>query len=72
MFGHNHCGIEILETIRRNKDLTELPGMIVSTSDLKKNIVLSYQTGANCYLIKASDPADYRKNLSAAVKFLLR
>ena len=45
-------GIEILQKIRRQKELSCIPIVMMSTSDNPKDVEASYQSGANGYLVK--------------------
>ncbi len=45
-------GIEILQKIRRQKELTCVPIVMMSTSDNPKDVETSYLSGANAYLVK--------------------
>ncbi|NLF25418.1 MAG: response regulator [Deltaproteobacteria bacterium] len=66
------CGLSILELIRAKRDLSELPCLMISTSDLPQDIEKSYAAGCNAYLVKEDDPKLYRSNLLKAVQYFMR
>ncbi len=45
-------GLEILHWIRQNKQLGDVPVLVLSGSELQDDIRQAYETGANSYLIK--------------------
>ena len=66
------CGLTVLELIRARRDLSELPCLMISTSDLPQDIERSYAAGCNAYLIKGDDPKLYRSNLLKAAQYFMR
>jgi DNA-binding NarL/FixJ family response regulator len=67
----HESGLEVLQLLRAQKSYSDLPCVVISTSDLEKDVHQSYQCGANCYIVKDTDPVTYRKNLSAAISYFL-
>lgn len=53
-------GAEVLKAIRQDRQLKELPVVVLTTSDAGKDICESYELRANCYITK---PVDLRKFL---------
>lgn len=45
-------GIEVLERIKSEDDLKDIPVVILTTSHLERDIIKSYQLHANCYINK--------------------
>jgi two-component system, chemotaxis family, response regulator Rcp1 len=45
-------GGEVLAEIRRHERLRTIPVVILTSSDAEKDIVKSYELGANCYVTK--------------------
>ncbi len=45
-------GIEILEKIKKDKDLLSIPVIILTTSDRDKDVCVSYKLGANSFITK--------------------
>lgn len=48
-------GREVLEEIKNNNMLASIPVVILTTSDLEKDILESYSLHANCYITKPVD-----------------
>lgn len=51
-------GKEVLEKIKTDPDLENLPVIVVTNSDYKKDMIECYRLGANGYMQK---PADFKK-----------
>jgi DNA-binding NarL/FixJ family response regulator len=68
---NNESGLDLVSVLRADFSLTELPILVISTSQLTSDIYGSYQAGANCYLLKESDPAIFHEHLIAAARFFL-
>lgn len=54
-------GREVLASIKKDKKLMAIPVIMLTTSNSEKDILLSYQNHANCYVTK---PVDFSKFLS--------
>jgi CheY-like chemotaxis protein len=48
-------GREVLEEIKRDSDLRRIPVVILTTSQAEKDILMSYDLHANCYIKKPVD-----------------
>ena len=48
-------GRQVLEEMQRQPTLRTIPTVIMTSSSAEKDIVTSYELGANCYLIKPLD-----------------
>jgi chemotaxis family two-component system response regulator Rcp1 len=52
-------GLAVLASIKARPDLRRIPVVIFSTSQLRKDIVRSYEMGANCYVSKPGNLNDF-------------
>ena len=66
------CGLAVLELIRATWNHSELPCLMISTSDLPQDIEKSYAAGCNAYIIKGDDPRLYRSYLLKAAQYFMR
>lgn len=51
-------GREVLQAMRQDPELKRIPVVVLTTSDADKDVLDSYDLGANCYVTK---PVDFRK-----------
>ena len=68
----HESGLDALRALRNTHRGDTVPAIIVSTSDLPAQIEECYREGANCYVVKGSNPAGYAANLVSAIRFFLR
>ena len=54
-------GLQALREIRQDKNFAEIPVIVLTTSRLRRDRVISYELGANCFLPK---PDSYSKLLT--------
>ena len=54
-------GREVLQDIRSDKNLKEIPIVILSTSDAESDIMESYGLGANCFVTKPAGFGQFKK-----------
>lgn len=59
-------GIEVLNSIKNDKELQSIPVVVMTTSDAEKDIVSAYSKGAGSYLVK---PMDFDKLVSLMESF---
>lgn len=52
-------GLAVLAAMRAGPELRQIPVVIFSTSKLNKDIRRSYELGANCYISKPGNLADF-------------
>jgi CheY-like chemotaxis protein len=52
-------GREVLEEIKADPDLHRIPVVVLTTSEADRDIVQSYNLGANCYITKPVDLAQF-------------
>ncbi len=59
-------GLEVLAAIKNAENLKAIPVVILTTSESEKDIMVSYQNHANCYIVK---PVDF-KNFMEVVQMI--
>lgn len=64
-------GREILEQVKQDEDLREIPIVVFTTSSNPQDIAFCYQSGANGYLVKPVDALELEKRVEAFVEFWL-
>ncbi|MEM7019888.1 MAG: response regulator [Pseudomonadota bacterium] len=64
-------GFQVLEQIRAHLPTQRLPVVILSSSDESADITKSYQLGANSYVCKPVDFAEYNNMVAALVRYWL-
>jgi len=57
-------GREVLDKIKKDKDLRRIPVVVLTTSDTKKDVFDSYDHGANTYITK---PVEFDKFFDAVI-----
>ncbi|MDO6437419.1 response regulator [Cyclobacterium sp. 1_MG-2023] len=58
-------GHEVLLELKQHDNYKKIPVVILSTSSSKKDIDLSYQNYANCYITKPAEVADFLKTIAS-------
>ncbi|WP_392533200.1 response regulator [Nostoc sp. C117] len=64
-------GRDILDRLKQDKSLKEIPIVVFTTSSNPKDIELCYQKGANGYLVKPMDAQELKKTIQAFVDYWL-
>jgi two-component system, chemotaxis family, response regulator Rcp1 len=64
-------GREVLEALKGDKGLRSIPVVILTTSDAEKDIMVSYDLGANCYLKKPLGLDDFLQVVKSVENFWL-
>lgn len=64
-------GDEVLEKIRDDSDLSDLPVIILTSSEAEEDIVKSYELQANAYLTKPVDPEGFIQTVRSFERFWL-
>ncbi|WP_421655027.1 response regulator [Leptothermofonsia sp. ETS-13] len=64
-------GRDVLEQLKQDQRLKEIPVVIFTTSSNPKDVEFCYQKGANGYLIKPVDSEELEKTVQAFVEFWL-
>ena len=55
-------GLEVLQTIKRDPDLKNIPVVMLTSSREEQDLVRSYEAGANAYVVK---PVDFQQFIDA-------
>ncbi len=64
-------GREVLEEIRTDADMTEIPIVILTSSQADEDIVRAYRLHANCYIAKPVNFVQFLKIIHAIEDFWL-
>jgi CheY-like chemotaxis protein len=62
-------GHEVLFEIKRHVAYKQIPVIVLTTSSSKRDIELSYEYYANCYITKPVEVADFLRVISAVQQF---
>lgn len=62
-------GHEVLQYIKKHVDLKHIPVIMLTTSSAEKDINMSYQNHANCYITKPVEAADFMNAISKLEDF---
>jgi CheY-like chemotaxis protein len=62
-------GHEVLQYIKGNENLKQIPVIMLTTSSSEKDINLSYNNHANCYITKPADVNDFLIAVAAIENF---
>ena len=62
-------GLEALKEIRSRIDIPIIPVIIMTTSNLETDVVRSYETGANSYIVKRVDHTSMSKALKTMYRY---
>lgn len=64
-------GREVLEQLKQDGDLREIPVVVFTTSSNPKDIEFCYQNGANGYLVKPVNSIELQRTVQAFVNYWL-
>lgn len=64
-------GTQLIEEIRRHEPLRAIPVVVLTSSDAERDIVMSYQLGANCYVTKPVGLEAFEEIVRAVENFWL-
>lgn len=64
-------GCDVLETIRDDPQLRQLPVIMVTGSGAREDVVRCYNARANAYLTKPTDPDEFASVVEAVKRFWL-
>ena len=64
-------GFEVLEEIKRDATLKDLPVIVLSTSGAEEDILACYKLHANGYVVKPLDFDDFFRSINSIVYFWL-
>jgi len=62
-------GFDVLRQIRAHRDLSNVPIVVLTSSREERDIERAYDLGANGYVVKGIDFADYRATLQALARY---
>ena len=62
-------GREVLKTIKSDPALRHIPVVMLTSSDSERDIVKSYQLGANCYVTKPVGLESFRAIVNSIEEF---
>jgi CheY-like chemotaxis protein len=62
-------GFELLQQIRSERELNPVPVVVLTSSREERDVERAYDLGANGYVVKGIDFADYRATLKALAKY---
>ena len=65
-------GREVLHKIKNDSAFRRIPIVVMSTSDSERDISISYDLHANCYIVKPFDVNDFLQIASSIEQFWLR
>ena len=65
-------GLDVLRSFRATYPYESLPVILLSTSALEIDVHQAYQEGANCYILKETDPRQFNSTVASAARFFLR
>jgi CheY-like chemotaxis protein len=62
-------GLAVLAAMKAAPDLRRIPAVIFSTSQLRKDVVRSYEMGANCYVNKPGNLTEFFSAVKSIEEF---
>lgn len=64
-------GRDVLDRLKQDQNLREIPIVVFTTSTNPRDVELCYQKGANGYLVKPMDVTEFQKTMQAFVDYWL-
>src|SRR6185437_10390978 len=64
-------GREVLHFVKNDDELKKIPVVMLTTSNLQKDIEYSYNNYANCYIVKPGNLPDFITTIKSIEKFWL-
>lgn len=64
-------GREVLKEIKSDPKLAKIPVIVFTTSQASSDVMGSYELGANCYLRKPGNLAEFREAVQSMAEFWL-
>ena len=64
-------GREVLEELKSDPNLSKIPVVVFTTSQASSDVLRSYELGANCYLRKPGNLADFTAVVQSMAEFWL-
>ncbi len=65
-------GLEVLQQIKASREMKEIPVVMLSTSEAEADVAAAYALGANGYLIKPLDAAQFASMIEALATYWLK
>ncbi|MBC7952575.1 MAG: response regulator, partial [Rhodospirillaceae bacterium] len=65
-------GHEILEEMKADRSLRGIPVVVLSTSEAERDVLKSYQLGANSFISKPMDIEDFARAIHAVQDYWFR
>ena len=62
-------GHEVLKSIKSNEKIMHIPVIMLTTSSSERDVLMSYQNHANCYITKPVEVSDFMKVVSSIEHF---
>ena len=62
-------GHEVLKRIKTDPAISHIPVIMITTSSDERDIATSYRLGANSYLVKPIDPAEFTQTITDASRY---
>jgi CheY-like chemotaxis protein len=62
-------GHEVLQSIKSNPDLLDIPVVVLTTSEDRRDIEKAYKSHANSYLVKPSDSEEFCKMMNLLLRY---
>lgn len=64
-------GSTLIELLRANSELREIPVVALSTSALESDIAECYAAGADAYVVKGDNVQTFSQDICSAIRYLL-
>jgi two-component system, chemotaxis family, response regulator Rcp1 len=64
-------GLEVLEEIKGDPELRQMPVIMLTTSSSARDVLACYERGANCYVVKPLDLDEFTALVQAINRFWL-
>jgi len=64
----NMCGLELVQAVRADANLKGIPILMVTTRNLKEDIIIAIKSGVNGYIVKPFDA----KTLNAKINEIMK
>jgi len=64
-------GFSVLQEVKQNMKLQEIPVIVLSTSQAPEDVRRCYQLHANCFITKPSDLEDFMETVKSIAEFWL-
>jgi CheY-like chemotaxis protein len=62
-------GIEALERIKNDPEIKHIPVIMLTASEMERDLVKSYELGVNAYVVKPIDFSEYKETVASIGSF---